>query len=450
MNKFDYDLFVVGAGSGGVRASRLAANFGARVGICEEDRIGGTCVIRGCIPKKLFTYSAHYSEDFQDAVSYGWSKTDPIFDWKKLLENKNKEIDRLNEIYIKILKKNNVDIFSCHGKLIDNHTIELSGEKITSEKILISTGGSPAMPELVGIENAISSNEAFHLKDFPESIVIVGGGYIATEFSGIFNGLGSQVTQVYRGNQILRGFDFDIRNALSQEMQKKGINFKFNENVKKIEDYNQKKIVTLASNEVLEADIVMFAIGRKPNIENLGLEKLGVKLGAQNQIIVDEWHRTNIENIYAIGDVTDQINLTPVALNEGICFAQTVFGGSKRKMDYKYIPSAVFSNPNLASVGLTESDAKEKFEHIDVYISNFTTLRHSLTGRNEQTLLKVIVDNRSKMVLGIHMVGSEAGEIIQGLAVGMKMGMSKDDLDSTIGIHPTTAEEFVTMREKTR
>ena len=450
MNKFDYDLFVIGAGSGGVRASRLAANFGARVGICEEDRIGGTCVIRGCIPKKLFVYSAHYSEDFQDAVSYGWSETNSIFDWRKLLENKNKEIDRLNEIYINILKKNNVDIFSCHGKLIDNHTIELSGKKITSEKILISTGGSPAMPELVGIENAISSNEAFHLKNFPESIIIIGGGYIATEFSSIFNGLGSQVTQVYRGNQILRGFDLDIRNALSQEMQKKGINFKFNENIIKIEESNHKKIVTLASNEVLEADIVMFAVGRKPNIENLGLEKLGIKSGTKNQIIVDEWHRTNIENIFAIGDVTDKINLTPVALNEGICFAQTVFGGIKRKMDYRYIPSAVFSNPNLASVGLTESDAKEKFERIDVYISNFTSLRHTLTGRNEQTLLKVIVDNRSKVVLGIHMVGSEAGEIIQGLAVGIKMGMLKDDLDATIGIHPTTAEEFVTMREKTR
>ena len=306
------------------------------------------------------------------------------------------------------------------------------------------------MPELVGIENAISSNEAFHLKNFPESIIIIGGGYIATEFSSIFNGLGSQVTQVYRGNQILRGFDLDIRNALSQEMQKKGINFKFNENIIKIEESNHKKIVTLASNEVLEADIVMFAVGRKPNIENLGLEKLGIKSGTKNQIIVDEWHRTNIENIFAIGDVTDKINLTPVALNEGICFAQTVFGGIKRKMDYRYIPSAVFSNPNLASVGLTESDAKEKFERIDVYISNFTSLRHTLTGRNEQTLLKVIVDNRSKVVLGIHMVGSEAGEIIQGLAVGIKMGMLKDDLDATIGIHPTTAEEFVTMREKTR
>ncbi len=450
MKIFDYDLFVLGAGSGGVRAARLASSLGANVAICEGDRVGGTCVIRGCIPKKLLVYAAHYSEDIEDSRSYGWDIRLNSFDWGKLIDNKNTEIDRLNKIYKNILLNNKVKLYENNGFIIDEHSIQVDNQIISAEKILIATGGVPYLPKIEGIDEVITSNEAFHLKSLPKKIVIVGGGYIAIEFATIFNGLGSDVTLVYRGSQILKGFDEGLRNFLASELEKKGIALRLLTNVDSISNSDKCKIVNLDDGSKINCETVMYATGRIPNTKNLGLDNAGVRVNSKGAIITDDWHQTSNSNIYAIGDVTDKFNLTPVALNEGICFAETVFGKRPKKMDYSSIPTAIFSLPNAATVGIDEELAREKYSRIDIYESKFRSLKHTLTQRNELTFMKIIVESETNRVVGFHMVGPEAGEIIQGMSVALKMGVTKAQLDSVVGVHPSSAEEFVTMRDKLR
>ena len=448
MSTYDYDLFVIGAGSGGVRASRVAAGHGAKVAVCENYRIGGTCVIRGCIPKKLMTYAAHFAEDFEDAEAYGWTVGPRSFSWSKFIANKDKEIDRLNKIYIRLLDDAGVEMINGTGRLTDPHTVDIDGRQVTAETILIATGGRPAIPEVPGIEHAVTSNEVFHLEEQPRRVVVVGGGYIACEFAGIFNGLGSEVVQLYRGAQILRGFDDDVRNTLAQEARKKGVDVRVEANVSRIVKVGSHFEVTCATGVSVETDLVLYATGRAPNTKGLGLEEAGVKLKEGGAVAVDEWSRSSVANIYAVGDVTDRLNLTPVALNEGLAFAETVFGGQKRKMDHKTVAYAVFTQPSVSCVGLSEADARAEYGDIDIYKSTFRGLKHTLTGREELTLMKIVVDTASQRVVGLHMVGPEAAEIIQGLAVAVKMGATKAQFDATVGIHPTAAEEFVTMRQK--
>jgi glutathione reductase (NADPH) len=444
----DYDLFVLGAGSGGVRASRISAGYGARVGICEDSRVGGTCVIRGCIPKKLFSYAAHFAEDFEDAAAYGWDVTPPSFDWTRLVANKDTEIDRLNGIYLQLLENAGVDLLMGTGKLLDAHTVRVGERTVTAETILVATGGWPTMPEIPGIEHAISSNEAFHLETLPERITVVGGGYIAVEFAGIFNGLGRRVTQLYRGEQILRGFDDDVRNAQAEEMRKKGVDVRVQSNPARIDKLDGGYRITLEDGATLETGLVMYATGRRPKTAGIGLENAGVEIKPGGAVAVDEYSRSSVENIYAIGDCTDRVNLTPVAINEGMAFAQTVFGGQPRAMNYDFIPAAVFGQPNVATVGLSEANARERFGAVDIYRSTFKPLKHTLSGRDERTMMKLVVDAASDRVVGCHMVGADGPEIIQGIAVAMKCGATKAQFDATVGLHPTAAEEFVTMREK--
>ena len=448
MGAYDYDLFVIGAGSGGVRASRVAAGHGAKVVVCENYRIGGTCVIRGCIPKKLMTYAAHYAEDFEDAEAYGWTVGPRSFSWPKFIANKDTEIDRLNKIYIRLLGDAGVEMIEGAGRLTDPHTVDIDGRKVTAETILIATGGWPTMPDVPGIEHAVTSNDVFQLEEQPRRIVVVGGGYIACEFAGIFNGLGSEVVQLYRGAQILRGFDDDVRNTLAQEARKKGVDLRVEANVSRIGKVGSHFEVTCTTGTVIETDLVLYATGRAPSTKGLGLEEAGVKLKKSGAVAVDEWSRSSVANIYAVGDVTDRLNLTPVALNEGLAFAETVFGGNERKMDHRTVAYAVFSQPSVSCVGLSEADARAEYGDVDIYKSTFRGLKHTLTGREELTMMKIVVDAASQRVLGLHMVGPEAAEIIQGLAVAVKMGATKAQLDATVGIHPTAAEEFVTMRQK--
>ncbi len=448
MSEFDYDLFVIGAGSGGVRASRIAASHGARVAVCENYRVGGTCVIRGCIPKKLLVYASHFAEDFEDAAAYGWSVGDITHDWTRLIENKDREIDRLNGIYIRLLTDAGVEILNGTGRMVDAHTIAIDGKTVTAETILIATGGRPVMPEIPGIEHAISSNEAFHLVERPRRVVIVGGGFIALEFAGIFNGLGSEVVQLYRRDRILRGFDDDVRDVMGAELRKKGIDLRVNTNLTEIVKTDGALSATFTTGDVIETDVVMFATGRRPNTDGIGLEDLGVAVDDVGAIRIDEWSRSSVENIYAVGDVTNRVNLTPAALNEGLCFAETVFGGNPRRMDHADVPHAVFSQPAIAVVGLPEADARAAYGDIDIYRSTFRALRHTLTGRDERTMTKLVVEAATGRVLGAHMVGPDAPEIIQGIAIAIKMKATKAQIDSTIGIHPTAAEEFITMREK--
>ncbi len=448
MGTYDYDLFVIGAGSGGVRASRVAASHGAKVAICENYRVGGTCVIRGCIPKKLMTYAAHYAEDFEDAEAYGWTVGPRSFSWSKLIANKDTEIDRLNKIYLRLLADAGVECIEGTGRLVDPHTVEIDGRAVTAETILVATGGWPTMPDVPGIEHAVSSNEVFHLAEQPRRVVVVGGGYIACEFAGIFNGVGSEVVQLYRRAQVLRGFDDDVRNTLAQEARKKGVDIRVETNVSRIDKVGSQLQVTCTTGAVIETDLVLYATGRAPNTKGLGLEEAGVKLNEGGAVAVDEWSRTSVANIYAVGDVTDRLNLTPVALNEGLAFAETVFGGNNRKMDHRNVAHAVFSQPNVSCVGLSEADARTEFGDVDIYKSTFRGLKHTLTGRDEKTMMKIVVDAASQRVVGIHMVGPEAAEIVQGLAIAVKMGATKAQLDATVGIHPTAAEEFVTMRQK--
>lgn len=447
MPEFDYDLFIIGAGSGGVRAARMASGFGANVAIAEDTFLGGTCVNAGCIPKKLFVYASHFAEEFHHAEGFGWTLGKPAFDWATLLANKNGEIKRLNGVYEKILKNAGVEIIDGHARLIDPNTVAVGDKSITAERILIATGGWPSVPDIPGKEHSITSNEAFHLDKLPGKIVIVGGGYIAVEFAGIFQGMGVDTTLLYRGPLFMRGFDHDLRTTLAEEMRNKGINVMFGhviDNIKKDEDT---LTATLDNGDTLTADQIMFAIGRRPRTEGLGLETLGIETGAAGEIKVNDHYQTSIPSIYAIGDVTDRIQLTPVALAEGMVLAKRLYTREDKDVDYEDIPTCVFSQPNLGTVGLTEEQAREQYARIEIYKSRFTPMKLSLTDSHEKTLMKIIVDKATDRVVGVHMLGPDAGEIIQGIAIAMKAGATKTTFDSTIGIHPTSAEEFVTMRE---
>lgn len=449
MTKYDYDLFVIGAGSGGVRAARIAATHGAKVGIAEEYRVGGTCVIRGCVPKKLFVYASHYSEEFEEAAGFGWTVGECSFDWKTLVANKDKEIDRLNGIYIRNLEKAGVEIIQSRATIKDAHTVRLEAEdrEVTAERILIAVGATPFMPDVPGIEHAISSNEAFHLEELPKRIVVVGGGYIAVEFAGIFNGLGVETKQLYRGPLFMRGFDDDLREMLAEEMMKKGVGLRMNSDIASIAKKDDELELTLTSGEILKTDAVMYATGRKPLTKGLGLEEVGVKLGKSGQVIVDEYSKTSVDNIYAVGDVTDRANLTPVAIREGHAFADTVYGGKDVKVDHSIIPTAIFSQPEMGTVGLTEAQAREQGE-IDLYKTAFRGLKNALSGSQERTFMKLVVDAKTDKVLGVHIMGQEAGELIQAVGIAVTMGATKAQFDATIAVHPTAAEELVTLREK--
>ena len=448
MARYDYDLFVIGAGSGGVSASRRAAAFGARAVVCEEYRVGGACVIRGCGPKKLFTYAAHFAEDFEDAVGFGWERARPNFDWPTLIANKDAEIDRLNGIYVRMLAAAGVDLVEDRGVLVDPHTVEIGGRSVTAETILIATGAKPFRPDVPGIERAVTSNEAFHLDEFPRRAVIVGGGYIAAEFASIFNGLGSRVTLLYRGEQILRGFDDDVRTALAREMSKKGVDLRVESRVARVDAAGRRLEVTLESGDAIAADLVMYATGRKPNTSGMGLAEAGVELDGAGAVMVDRYSRTSVPNVYAIGDATNRMNLTPVAINEGRAFAETLYAGRPRFLDYTNVPHAVFSNPSVGVAGLDEARARERYEAVDVYRSTFRPMKHTMTGRDELTLMKLVVDAATDRVVGAHMVGPDAAEIVQGMGVALTCGATKAQFDATVGVHPSAAEEFVTMREK--
>lgn len=459
-SKFDYDLFVIGGGSGGVRAARMAAGTGARVAIVESYRYGGTCVIRGCVPKKLFSYAAHYHEDFEDAAGFGWTAGEPRFDWQRLMANKDAEILRLEGIYERLLNDAGVEVQRGHGRLLGAHGIEVQdaagtgGENpsrsFSAETILIATGGAPSYPPGHGWEFAISSNEVFELDALPGRAVVYGGGFIAVEFASIFNGLGVQVTEIYRGPQILRGFDDDVRNTLAAEMVKKGIALRVETTIDHIEKTASGLALRLSDGDTLETDLVLAATGRRPNTGNLGLGAAGVALNEGGAIMVDAYSCTSQPNIYAVGDVTDRLALTPVAIAEAMAFVDTVYRGTPRAMDHTNVPSAVFSHPTVATIGLTEHEAREVCAEIDIYRSSFRPMRHTLTGRDERAMMKLIVDRSSQKVVGAHMVGADAPEIIQGFAVAIKAGATKQVFDATVGIHPTAAEEFVTLREPVR
>lgn len=444
----DFDLIVIGAGSGGVRAARQAAALGKKVAIAEESRVGGTCVIRGCIPKRLLSYAAHFHEDFDDARGFGWQTGGASFDWPSLIANKDKEIDRLNGIYKKLLAESGVTLIEKRAVLKSRQEVAVGEEILSGQTILIATGGWPVKPMVAGIEHAITSNEAFHLSSLPKRVVIVGGGYIAVEFAGIFNGLGSKVTQIYRGEQILRGFDRDVRDFLNGEMRKKGVDIRLGNDIIKIEKSASLR-VTLKDGTQLECDCVMYATGRKPKTDAMGLEEVGVEKDAIGAVKVDPLSQTNVNHIYAIGDCTNRLNLTPVAIKEAMCFVDTLYKGQPKSMDYENVASAIFSHPPVGTVGLSEEEARGKHE-LEIYQTTFRPLKHTLSGRDEKTLMKLVVDKKSRVVLGAHMVGADAPEIIQALAIAVKMRATKEDFDRTIAIHPTAAEEFVTLRTPLR
>ncbi len=450
MSKYKYDLFVIGAGSGGVRAARMSAGMGARVAIAEDKYLGGTCVNVGCVPKKLFVYASQFSELFSQSSGFGWHVSSTKFNWKQLLANKNAEIERLNGVYERLLKDSGVELITGRASLVDPHTIEVNNKQFTAEKILVATGGWPSVPEIPGKEHIITSNESFFLETLPKHITIVGGGYIAVEFAGIFNGLGVDTTLLYRGPLFLRGFDDDVRTHLAEEMRKKGINLLFDTNIESIQHNSNQYNCQLNTDDTINTNLVMYATGRKPNSDNLGLESSGVERDGNGAIIVNDHFQTSKNNIYALGDVINRIQLTPVALAEGMYLSRHLFGNDPKPVDYTNIPTAVFSQPNIGTVGLTETAAREKYTHIDIYKSQFTPMKLSFSNEDEKTLMKLVVDKNSDKVVGVHMVGPDAGEIIQGIGIAIKAGATKSTFDQTIGIHPTSAEEFVTMRESVK
>ena len=452
MAEFDVDLFVIGGGSGGVRAARIAAGHGARVMIAEEYRMGGTCVIRGCVPKKLFVMGSHVHQEIEDAAGFGWTIPTPTFDWRTLVANKDKEIARLEGIYTSNVEKAGAEVVKTRAVIEDPHTLRLADGRIVKARyILIATGGAPNHGAMIpGIEHVISSNEAFHLKALPRRIVIQGGGYIALEFACIFAGFGSDVTVIYRGDNILRGFDDDVRTHVRAEMEKQGITILTGCTVTKIDKQGKDFTSHLSNGSSLASDQVMFAIGRHPNVANLGLENAGVAINPHNGgIAVDAWSRTSVPNIYAIGDVTHRVNLTPVAIREGHAFADTVFGERPVQVDHATIPTAVFSQPEVGTVGLTETEARAQFSHVDIYKTTFRPIKSTMSGRDTRVLMKLLVDGRTDRVLGCHIVGDSAAEIIQAVAIAVKMKATKADFDATVALHPTAAEELVTMRTPT-
>jgi glutathione reductase (NADPH) len=449
MTKFDYDLFVIGAGSGGVRAGRIAAKHGAKVTVAEEYRVGGTCVIRGCVPKKLFVYASKFAEEFEDAVGFGWTSEKVSFDWGTLIENKDKEIDRLNKAYIRNLEAAGAELIQERAVVTGTNEVQLaSARKISARIILVATGAAPFVPpELPGRELAISSNEAFHLERLPRRIVIVGGGYIAVEFAGIFNGLGVETILIYRGSQILRGFDDEVRAHLAAEMKKKGIDIRLNADVARLDRSGDGVRVTLTDGTAFGASEAMFATGRVPNTTGLGLEQVGVKLGERGAVSVNAHSQSNVPSIYAVGDVTDRVALTPIAIREGHAFADTVFGGKDVIVDHSLIPTAVFSQPEVGTVGLTEAQARAKGP-VDIYKTSFRPMKHTLSGREERMFMKLVVDAANDRVLGCHIIGPDAGEMAQLLGIAITCGATKAQFDATLAVHPTAAEELVTMREK--
>ncbi|MGD9253482.1 MAG: glutathione-disulfide reductase [Holophagae bacterium] len=446
MNGFDFDLFVIGAGSGGVRAARMSAGFGARVAVAESSRLGGTCVNLGCVPKKLMVYASEYADDFSDAAGFGWTVPEPGFDWPTLVANRDREILRLNGIYRNILEKVGVQIIEGRAELEDRHTISVDGTRFTAERILVATGGRPMKPPIEGHELGIVSDQIFHVDELPNRLVITGGGYIAVEFACIFNRLGSQVTLNYRGPLFMRGFDDDVRTTLAEAMRTDGIDLRFETLIDKIERSDNVLRACLSTGETIEADQLLCAVGRVPNTSGLGLEAIGVELSENGGVVVDEHFQSSIPNIYAVGDVIDRIQLTPVALAEGMALANTLFNDNPTVVDYTNVPSAVFSQPPIGTVGLTETQAREQGLDVQIFRSKFRPMRHTMSGREGQAMMKLVVDGPSDRVLGVHMVGPDAGEIVQGMAVALKAGATKATFDSTIGIHPTAAEEFVTMR----
>ncbi len=449
MARFDYDLFTIGAGSGGVRASRMSASYGARVAVAEERYLGGTCVNVGCIPKKLLVYASHFGDDFHDAAGFGWTVEDSHFDWPRLIANKNKEIQRLNGVYRNILGGAGVEIIEGHAEVIDPHTVSIDGRTFSAKYILVAVGSWPMVPSFPGSEHAITSNEAFYLEKLPRNVIVVGGGYIGVEFAGIFNGLGAATTQLYRSELFLRGFDHDIRKTLAEEMPKRGVDLRFGTDIARIDSENGVLRATLIDGSVLEADQILYATGRESKTPDLGLQKAGVKLKDNGAVIVDEYSKSSVDSIYAIGDCTDRMMLTPVAIAEGMAVANTLFNQKPTRPLYENVPTAIFSTPNCGTVGLTEEQARQRNYRIDIFRTSFRPLKHTLTGRDERTMMKLVVDGITDRVLGCHMVGPDAGEIIQGLAIALNCGATKAQFDSTIGIHPTAAEEFVTMRTKT-
>lgn len=443
----EFDLFVIGAGSGGVRAARMAAQRGARVAVADDAPLGGTCVNLGCIPKKLYSFAAHYAEGFEESHGFGWAGPAPVLDWAALKANRALEIGRLNGIYAKLLADAGVTVLPGRAHVIGAHEVEVDGRVHRARHILVATGGRPVVPALPGAEFAITSNEVFDLAQFPRHLVVVGGGYIACEFASIFRGLGAQVTQLYRGEQVLRGFDDDVRHFLAAEVRKKGVDLRTRAEVTRIERDADRLRVTLADGSTLLADQLLYATGRTPNTAGLGLADLGVQLAANGAVVVDAHFRSSVPSIHALGDVIDRVQLTPVALAEAMALVDHLFGEGRRQVDYEHIPTAVFTHPSIGTVGLTEQAACARFDEVRIFRSEFKALRHTLSGNTERTLMKLVVDAASDRVVGIHMVGADAGEIIQGFAVALKAGATKAVFDATIGIHPTAAEEFVTMRE---
>jgi glutathione reductase (NADPH) len=456
---FDYDLFVIGAGSGGLAASKRAASYGAKVAIAEYDLVGGTCVIRGCVPKKLMVYGSHFPALFSEASGYGWKVGNAEFDWEYFITSIDKEVRRLSQLHINFLEKAGVELISGRATLLDSHTIQVDGRKVTADKILIAVGGRPVKPDIAGMEYGITSNEIFHLKEQPKHIVIIGAGYIGTEFACIMRGLGSEVTQITRGEKILNGFDEDVRTEIEEGMTNHGIRLIKNNIIKTVERVPEGLKLTLSADdqEPVIADVFLVATGRTPNVDGLGLENAGVDIAATsmegpgysttNAIAVNEFSQTSQPNIYAVGDVTDRINLTPVAIGEGRAFADSEFGNNRREFSHQTVPTAVFSSPEAATVGWTEAEAREKLgDAVTIYRTRFRPMYHSLTGKQEKTMMKLVVDSNTDKILGAHMVGESAAEIIQGVAIALKMGATKKDFDATVGIHPSSAEEFVTMR----
>jgi glutathione reductase (NADPH) len=447
MPQYDYDLFVIGAGSGGVRAARIASGHGARVAVAEEHQVGGTCVIRGCVPKKLLVYGAHFAEDLEDAKRFGWSVGEKRFDWHVLRDNVLADVSRLNGLYTQNLQNAGVTLYHERAVLLDAHTLQVGDDRVTADRILIATGARPQLPEVEGVEHGITSNEAFHLDEIPRRVVIAGGGYIANEFAGIFNEFGSDVTIMLRGDTILRGYDHSLRERLHLISTVKGIKFRFNAGFERIEKANDGTIrIHVTGGDVLETDLLMYAIGRVPNSEGLGLDKVGIETDKVGAIPVDADSRTAVENIYAVGDVTNRVQLTPVAIREGHAFADTVFGGKPWRVDYDCIPSAVFSHPPIAAVGMTEAEARNRHGQVKVYSSDFRAMKNVLADRNERALYKLVVDPVTERLLGAHMIGPDAPEIMQSLAICVKAGLTKPQLDATVAIHPTMAEELVLMK----